>query len=170
MKGFDKEGDYIVKVVDAKYKKLDKEGDPNACQFLLLGETEDGYSAWGDLNWTTSFISQGKNQGRMVCDVSRELLAALGVEDGSPMNLLPAIEAGLRCQFSVKWDEYKGQRRLKVAFINPISKLVDLRDLDWAKAGFGTAAAVPAKPAAAPAKPMPAFTADAQPKTDDIPF
>jgi len=175
MKAFDKEGDYIVKITQAKLKRLDKEGDADACQILLYGETEDGYGAIGEINWTATAITSGKHLGQSVADKARELLGQLGVEDGSPMNLGAKIKEGLTCSFSVKWDEYKGQRRLKVAWINPISSLVDINDVDWS--GFSFAKGMPPKApraAAAPAAmaefPAKAALPDTKITEDDIPF
>ena len=89
------------------------------------------------------------------------------------MNLGAKIKEGLTCSFSVKWDEYKGQRRLKVAWINPISSLVDIKDVDWS--GFSFAKGMPPKAPRAAAAEMPPFPAkaalpDTKVDDDDIPF
>lgn len=175
MKAFDKEGDYVVKITSAKLKRLDKQEDPDACQILLYGETEDGYGAIGEVNWTHTVINAGKSAGMSVADKSRELLASLGVEDGSPMNLGAKIREGLVCQFAVKWDEYDGKKRLKVKWINPLNSLIDIDEVDWS--GFSFAKGLPPKApraaVAAPAMaPFPAQAAlpDTKVDEDDIPF
>jgi len=169
MKGFDKEGRYEVTITKALMKPIPKDSDPEAFAVLLYGETEDGYGAVADLNFMSTVISKGKNEGFSVGQASRNLLSDLGVEDGSPMNLPEAIKAGLRCQFTLDWDEYKGERRLKVKFINPLSELIEIDQVDWSKfQGMLKASGASTKAA----KPMPKFEAEA-PKDvveDNIPF
>jgi len=171
MKGFDKEGRYTVTITKAQFKPIQKEEDAQAFAILLYGETEDGYGAIADINFMSTVISKGKNQGLTVAQASRKLLADIGVEDGSPMNLPAAIKAGLKCQFSLDWDEYKGERKLKVKFVNPLSELLELDQVDWSAykdmlAQAGTTGKV--------AKPMPKFDPPVDQKldagADDIPF
>jgi hypothetical protein len=162
------EGSFNVRITTYKVKPTPKEDDPRGFQILLYGETSDGYTAIGTLNWIKTVIGSGKHAGKECREVARETLAEIGVPDGYPPNLDAAIENGLRAQFVTKFDTYNSQTKLKVAFINPVTELLTPDEVDWSQLLDDAPAKEPKKAVAAPAakRAMP----DKNSKADDIPF
>jgi len=162
------EGSFNVRITTYKVKPTPKEDDPRAFQILLYGETSDGYTAIGTLNWIKTVISSGKHAGKECREVAQETLAEIGVPDGYPPNLDASIENGLRAQFVTKFDTYNGQTKLKVAFINPVTELLTPDEVDWSKLLEDAPASEPKKAATAStaSRTMP----DTKGEEDDIPF
>jgi len=126
------EGKYNVRIVSASIRPMNKADDLGAFALVLKGETEDGYHAWGDILFTNGEFASGHNAGKLVKVKAEETLESLGVERGYIGNIADAInsENGLFAQFVMKWDEYKGVRKLKCAYVNPLPTLIPIEDVD----------------------------------------
>jgi len=178
MPKIENEGQYNVRITTYKIKPTPKEDDARAFQILLYGETPDGYTAIGSMNWSKTVIGGGKHAGKECRQVTQETLSMLGVEDGFPPNLDAAIAEGMEACFVMKNDTYNGTTTLKVAFINPVTQLLAPDEVDWsALLDEATAKPKPAPKAKAvrraveapaPAAATPADDAEGEP--DGVPF
>lgn len=162
------EGSYSVKIVKAWIKPNVK--DETVFEIVLQGQTPDGFEGYGSLYWNRNVIKGGRDQGKTNAQKSQATLESIGVPDGYPPNLPAAIDAGLECQFSMKWEENdKGEKHLKCAFINPVSRMVDVHQVDWGATMKAFETGKPAS-AAGPAATMPAFEPAAGAAPESSPF
>lgn len=171
---FTNEGDFQVRITAATFKENPKEGDEHAFQVSLKGETPDGLNeAWGYMFFSHTVISGGNNAGRTNFEVNSATLKAMGVKDGYLGNLQEAIDSGnLYAEFSLKWDDYKGKRSLKVKYINPCNVHVSVADVDWKKvlAEFNGEASLEAQAVQVEAQISDSSDKLNMPDGDDIPF
>ena len=120
------EGTFEVTLRNAHWTRLqEKDGDSRRMSAVLPGYlTLDGEETCitAELMFTRTLISRGRNAGRSVAEVSMETLAQLGMQidaDGfiNPARLAAELE-GKQARFVCEFEEYEGQSRLRVRFVN----------------------------------------------------
>ena len=151
MPKLEQEGNYNVTIETALYEARPKPNDEEAFRIVLKGVTEDGFEAWGELEYSNYTFQSGKYKDQTCVQKSTDILTQLGVQDGYLPNLAGAIEAGLQANFALKWDSWtdklgETKRTLKVAFINPIKKTVDIKEVDFADKIAKLTGSKPAQP------------------------
>lgn len=115
-------GTYHVTIGNPHWTKLE-EKDGDACR---MSAVLPGYCAvkgeemtiTGELYFTRSIIASGKQAGQKIAEISKDTLIKLGMpEPFNPADI--ACLEGVEAIFEVAEEEYRGEKRLKVKFINP---------------------------------------------------
>jgi hypothetical protein len=111
---FNKQGDYLVTIKDAKIVPYEKDGE-QSFQLMLYGETEDGYGDWGNL-WYNKKIN---TRGTTGTEVSNKILEDSDVPDRGYIGNIPAMIANrtLKLNFSVHFDDK--YQKYTVKYVNP---------------------------------------------------
>ena len=121
------EGTFQVTLRNAHWTRLqEKDGDARRMSAVLPGYVTVGgeeFCVTAEMMFTRTLISKGRNAGRSVAQVSMETLAQLGMSvdaDGliNPARLTAELE-GKQAKFVCEFEEYEGQNRLRVKFVNP---------------------------------------------------
>jgi len=130
-------GTYVVRIVNALFREMKKEEDPNAFVVSLKLETHDGYKGWYDLVFNHTVVKSGRNAGLTMADMSKNLLIELGIKDGYLGNLQKAIDAGtLEAEARFEWTEFREKetneikRILKCKYLNPPRKMQKLSEVN----------------------------------------
>ena len=131
MPKIENEGRFNVRITEAKLKQMPKSEDPTQFAITLTGETDDGFHAFNTLYFNHKTISGGKQIGKSNFQAKMEDLQSIGVPNGDPRQIQGAIEQGLYAQFTMQNEEYNGEIRLKVKYMNPKSDEKDVSEVDW---------------------------------------
>ena len=120
------EGTFQVTLRNAHWTRLqEKDGDARRMSAVLPGYVTVGgeeFCVTAEMMFTRTLISKGRNAGRSVAQVSMQTLAELGMPvdaDGliNPARLTAELE-GKQAKFVCEFEEYEGQNRLRVKFVN----------------------------------------------------
>lgn len=116
----DQPGKYDVTIRKPSMEALpEKDGDGARMQAVLPGVTADGKYIHAFLPFTRTLIQSGNNAGKPLFRVNSERIEAL-MPDGWKFHpgKIGELE-GVNASFTVEWNEYQGQKRLQVAWVNP---------------------------------------------------
>jgi hypothetical protein len=122
-------GTYDVTIQNPHFELMDeKNGDAKRMQCVLRGVTDKDLYIDAYLFFTKSIISGGQNRGKTAYQVAMEKLTELGISEPFSPSKIDELE-GIQCQFVVQEEEYKGETKLKVQFINTSGrKKLDARE------------------------------------------
>jgi hypothetical protein len=115
------------------------------------------------LHFTGTLIGGGRNAGKPLYAVNAKICTDIGMSEPFSPGKISELEDAV-CEFVVQEEEYKGERRLVVAFVNPLGKKISTDEAEeiWNRLTGGKAPEAGVKP-----KPKPKKVAD---DDDDFPF
>lgn len=176
------EGRYDVTITEIEMMEVDFADDPNAFKLRFFGTTEDGFTGFADLIFSSKqFFNENTKAWESSAQKSQETLERCGIPDGNPQHL-PAVNSGqlkMHAVFNAKNKATANGTFLNI-YLNAPSRGIKLESSNVSDIAdkFNKLMGNPAPPAPPPfpvEKPTPQETEPQKFETtdesiDDIPF